>query len=334
MVYKRSWGDITNRLKEEAQGNGGANADKRMYKPKFAADGTFEAVVRFLPAPGDEVPMVKKFMHSFKDKGGDYREECPTTIGQPCPVCEANTEKWKTASEDEKKNVLRPRSRQTSGISNILVISDPQVPANNGKVFLYRYGKIIFEKITDKCFPDDKKRSTGVNPVNVFDYFEGAAFRVSAIKKSIGGGQMIPKYDNSSFDTPTPIGDDAFIETIEPQLYSLKEFIEVGKFKPYNQLRTLFDKVRGIAVTPPPASAAAPQPTPVVEQAPQVQQTAPASSPIAAAPATPAPTSAPVAAPAPIVNAAPVSAPTNPALDFNSMENQSEDDFWGAIKRQ
>lgn len=337
----RNWGEINKRLETASSSNGGSTADARQYKPKFAKDGTFEAVIRFLPAPGDELPIVKKFAHRFKDRGGDFHEECLTTIGQKCPVCEVNSEAWQVATEDVKKSVLRPRSRQTSGVSNILVISDPQCPTNNGKVFIYRYGKTIFEKVTDKCFPDEKKVATGVAPVNVFDYYEGANFRLSGAKKSIGGNVVIPKYDNSSFDAPSVIGDEAFIDSIEKQLFSLKEFLDPAKFKSYDEIKSLFNKVRGItgapaaAYAPAPVQQASAAPAPAVQQAPQPAPVVSESAPVQKAPAAPAPVVQPTpqpAAPAPIVNAAPAAA--DPSLNFNAIEDQSEDDFWNSIKKK
>ena len=333
MIHQRNWGDISRRLEEEASGNGSSGSDKRMYRPKFAKDGTFEAVIRFLPAPGEEVPMIKKFQHRFKDKGGEFNAECLTTIGGHCPVCESNTDQWDGASEELKKTTLRPRSRQTSGISNILVISDPQVPSNNGKVFIYRYGKIILEKVTEKCFPDKKKIETGVVPVNVFDYYTGATFRISAVKKIIGDGKSIPKYDSSAFDAPAPVGDEALIESLEKQLFSLKEFSEPSKFMPYDKQKELFDKVRGFSGGAP-APAAAPAPVQQQYQAPVQQQPVRESAPVQqpAQPQYQAAAPAPVQqapAPAPVANAA----PTNPATAFNAMEEQSEDDFWSNIKK-
>ena len=165
MKFSRNWGDISKRLADEATNNGSSSNDKRMYKPKFSNDGTFEALIRFLPAPGDEIPFIKKFAHRFKDRGGEYNEECLTTIGENCPVCEANREIWNTDP-----GTARQRSRGNSAIANIIVLSDPQVPDNVGKVFLYRFGKKLLEKVTGKCFPDEKKRATGAKPINIFDY--------------------------------------------------------------------------------------------------------------------------------------------------------------------
>jgi hypothetical protein len=318
MKYQRNWEEISKRLEDEAMGSGGGmSADKRMYRPKFSKDGTFDAVIRFLPALGDEVPLVKKFAHRFKYKGGEYNEECLTTIGLPCPVCQANTELWAMDTE-AMKDIAKKRARNKSGISNILVISDPQVPANNGKVFIYRYGKVILDKVIDKCFPDEKKKTLGVKPVNVFDYYEGANFRISA-KKVATGNVTWPKYDNSTFDSPSVIGDDQFIESIEKQLYSLKEFVQPDKFKSYDALSISFNKVRGEGFA---STSQSPVQNQVVLQNPiQLPVQAPAIAPVSPVPE----------APAPIPNAAP-SVPAN-AMDFNAIEDQSEDDFCANVMK-
>lgn len=348
MKYQRDWGNIHKRMEDEANNQGGANTDKRMYKPKFGKDGTFSALLRFLPAPGDEIPFVKKFNHRFKDKNGEYNEECPTTIGMPCPVCEKNREMWAT---DEK--TVKRRSRGKSGISNIMVISDPQVPANNGKVFLFRYGKRILDKVLNTCFPDEKLIKTGAKAINVFDYYTGANFRLIGAKVNTDGN-VYPDYTASQFDSPSvlgagpnnPQGDEALIETVEKQLYSLKEFTEPNKIKPYAVLLASFNKVQGIGVVPaaqPAASASAQQPAPAAQPAPATvaEQAAPAASqavpavtpPPAAqpAPAAPAPAQQ-TAAPAP-AQPAPAAAPPDDTLDFDAVEGQSEDDFWKNIKK-
>ena len=47
------------------------------------------------------------------------------------------------------KRSARKRKRKLSYYANILVVSDPKHPENEGKVFLYKFGKKIFDKITE-----------------------------------------------------------------------------------------------------------------------------------------------------------------------------------------
>lgn len=340
MGITRNWDSISDRLRNEATSNGYADADKRLYRPKLAKDGTFSALVRFLPAPGDELPMVKQFAHQYKDKNGELKEECPTTIGKQCPICDKNREIWNT---DE--DTARMRSRNRSAIANILVISDPQTPANNGKVFLYRFGKKILDKVNEKCFPDEKQISTGKRPVNIFDYFAGCDFRVNAKKVTGKNGKTYPDYSSSEFDTPSPLGkgpnhpngDEALMESIDKQLYSLKEFTDPARIKPYSKLLELFNKAAGIDI--PATAPAVPAATESAPQATQAQQAAPvqqAATPAPAVQAEAAPaaqpalqTVAPAAQPAPAVQPPPV----DTTMDFDAVEGQSEDEFWSSIKK-
>lgn len=330
-IIKRNWAEMNNRLEDEARGFGGANQDKRLYRPKFAKDGTFEAIIRFLPAPGDELPLIKKFAHRFKDKFGDYNEECLTTIGQPDPICESNTELWRQENETA-KDLARKRARNKSGISNILVINDVQVPSNNGKVFLYRYGKVILDKIIEKCFPDEKQKQLGAKAVNIFDYYEGVNFRVSG-KKTQKGDTSWTKYDNSRFeDMPTRIESDDFIERLEKQIYSLKEFNDPKNFKSYTELKIKFDQIRGVL----PVSATQPVNQPPAQQPirpvtpPTVQTETVQPPPVVNQPMNQKITSAPPPSVEPVVNAAPPDAD----MDFEAPnEGQSEEDFWANIKK-
>jgi hypothetical protein len=344
MGITRNWDSISDRLKNEATSNGYADADKRLYRPKLAKDGTFSALIRFLPAPGDELPMVKQFAHQYKDKNGELKEECPTTLGLQCPICEKNREIWNT---DE--DTARMRSRNKSAIANILVISDPQIPANNGKVFLYRFGKKILDKVNEKCFPDDKQISTGKKPVNIFDYFAGCDFRINAKKVLAKNGKPYPDYSSSEFDTPSPLGkgpnhpngDEALMEAIDKQLYSLKEFTEPTRIKPYSKLLELFNKASGVvgpAAAPAvpaatvPAPAAAPTVPPAPAQPPANAAPAPAVQAEAAPAAQPAPQMAAPAVQSPPY-ATPQSTPMEASMDFDAVEGQSEDEFWSSIKK-
>jgi hypothetical protein len=231
------------------------------------------------------------------------------------------------------------RSRNKSAISNILVISDPQTPANNGKVFLYRFGKKILDKVNEKCFPDEKQISTGKKPINVFDYYTGCDFRINAKKVQGKNGKSYPDYSSSEFDTPSalgtgpnhPNGDEALMEVIDKQLYSLKEFTDPTRIKPYSKLLELFRNAAGIGAQTAAAPAVpAPTPTAPVYQAAPVQQTAPA--PAVQTEAAPqAVQSAPAVQPPPY--ATPQSTPMDSAMDFDAVEGQSEDEFWSSIKK-
>ena len=343
MIKQRDWKGLHNRMEDAANSNG-APADKRMYRARFK-DGTFNAMGRFLPAPGDEVPFIKEFSHRFKGRTEEYNELCPTTIGKPCPVCDANRPVYDTNDKELIKRVAAPRTRRKSGISNFLVLSDPNAQSNEGKVFLYRYAKTIFEKVIAACFPDEQARKTGAKAIQVFDYITGANFRIVGVMSAMDDGKKFPKYDSSQFLLPpTPLGatpengmaaNEQLIERVDRELFSLKEFDDPSRIKSYDALLTIFNRVMGVSAAPVFQSAAipvqqpAPTPTPVplTAPAPAAAVTAPQS---AAAPVTEAAPTQPQAA----TQAAPASAAEEDStLDFDAVEGQSEDAFWNNIKK-
>lgn len=226
---------LATRLEKVAKG-GGENSykDDRFWQPEVDKTGNGYAVIRFLPAPPKEdLPWVRVFSHGFqktKGIGPWFIENCPTTIGQKCPVCEANNELWASGAEDD-KNIARNRKRKLSYISNIMVIEDPVNPANNGKVFLYRYGKKIFDKINDKINPQYKDE----DPINPFDFWQGANFKIK-----IRNVEDYRNYDKSEFSAPSPLleGKDKELEALWKTEYSLQEFVKPDQFKSYGELKT------------------------------------------------------------------------------------------------
>jgi len=210
--------------------------DDRFWKPELDSASNGYAVIRFLPTvEGEDVPWVRVFNHGFQGKGGWFIENCPTTIGQKCPVCEANSELWNSGSDDDKE-VARARKRKLTYISNVLVVSDPKNPQNEGKVFLFKYGKKIFDKIMEKLQPefDDDEA------VNVFDFWKGADFKLK-IRKVAG----YVNYDKSEFDNPASLfdGDDAKLEAVWKQQHKLQDFVQPSEFKSYDELSTKLKSV-------------------------------------------------------------------------------------------
>jgi len=241
---KKNSQDNMKRLLSEAEklkkGSGGADLyeDNRIWKPTLDKTSNGYAVIRFLPAPeGEDIPWIRQFSHGFQGKGGWFIENCPTTIGQKCPVCEGNNELWNSGIEAN-KTIARDRKRRLSYVSNILVISDPAAPQNEGKVFLYKYGKKIFEKIEEKMHPQFQDEQA----VNPFDFWKGADFKLKVRKVD---GYI--NYDKSEFAAPAPLlgGDDAKLEALWKSQYSLKEFIAPKEFKSYEELKRKYDSVLG-----------------------------------------------------------------------------------------
>lgn len=221
---------------EKQGGKEGYQKDERLWSLERDKSGNGMAVIRFLPAPeGEDFPMVRVFSHGFQGKGGWFIENCPTTHGRKCPVCEANNELWNSGIEDNKK-IARDRKRKLSYISNILVVSDPSNRENEGKVFLYKYGKKIFDKLQDAMNPSDPDEAK----INPFDFWQGANFKLKAHLES---GYV--SYDKSGFSTPTQLfeGEDAKLESLWKKEHSLKEFVADDQFKSYEELSTRFTQV-------------------------------------------------------------------------------------------
>lgn len=210
--------------------------DDRIWKATQDKSGNGYAVIRFLPAPeGEDVPWVRRFNHGFKGPGGWCIENCPTTIDGSCPICEANSELWNSGTESN-KNIARDRKRKLSYYANILVVSDSTHPENDGKVFLFRFGKKIFDKIQEAMNPEFEDE----NPVNPFDFWEGANFKLK-IRKVAG----FTNYDKSEFESPSALlgGDDANLETLWKTEYPLLSFIESSEFKDYDTLKERMTRV-------------------------------------------------------------------------------------------
>jgi hypothetical protein len=212
--------------------------DDRFWKPSVDKAGNGQAVLRFLPAPpGEELPWVRVYDHGFQGPTGKwYIENSLTTINKPDPLGELNSELWNSGIEANKE-IARKQKRRLSYISNVLVVRDPSNPENEGKVFLYKYGKKIFDKIKDVMQPtfEDEK------PVNPFDLWEGANFKLRI--RQVEGYR---NYDKSEFDGNTPLDENEDkLEAIWKQTHSLAAFLDPSNFKSYDELKTKLNTVLG-----------------------------------------------------------------------------------------
>ncbi len=210
--------------------------DERLWKPELDQSGNGYAVIRFLPSPeGEDLPWAKVWNHAFQGPTGQwYIENSLTTIGQKDPVSEYNSKLWNSGVESDKE-IARKQKRKLQYFSNILVVSDPKHPENEGKVMLFRYGKKIFDKMMEAMQPAFEDET----PINPFDFWEGAEFKLK-IRKVDG----FWNYDKSEFSAPSPIADDeSKIESIWKSQYSLAEFTSSSNFKSYDELSTRFHAV-------------------------------------------------------------------------------------------
>ena len=204
-------------------------ADERLWKPEVDKAGNGYAVIRFLPAPdGEDLPWAQVWSHAFQGPGGWYIENSLTTLGKKDPVSDLNRELWNSGN-DADKETARKQKRKLSYYSNIYVISDPANPDNEGRVFLYKYGKKIFDKLTEAMQPAFADET----PINPFDFWKGADFKVK-IRKVEGYWN----YDKSEFAEPSTLKgfDDTELETVWKQQYSLTEFTSADKFKTFDEL--------------------------------------------------------------------------------------------------
>ena len=218
-------------------------ADDRFWKPDLDKSGNGYAVIRFLPQPsGEDLPWCKIWSHAFNGPGGWYIENSLTTLQKKDPVSEYNTELWNSGVEAN-KDVARKQKRILKYYSNVLVVSDPKHPENEGKVFLYRFGKKIFDKISEVMNPQFDDES----PMNPFDFWEGANFKLK-VRKVDG----FWNYDKSEFEAAAALleGNDTQLEEVYGKLYSLKQFLTEDNFKSYDELKEKFNRVvTGSSVT-------------------------------------------------------------------------------------
>jgi len=217
--------------------------DDRFWRPELDKASNGFAIIRFLPASEDsELPWVRRWDHGFQGLGGWYIENSLTTLNQKDPVSELNSRLWNSGTE-KGKDIARKQKRRLHYIANILIVSDPKNPENEGKVFLYKFGKKIFDKVMESMNPEFDDES----PVNPFDFWEGANFRLK-VRKIAG----FINYDKSEFDSPTPLldGDDAKLEELWKNQYDLQEFLDPKNFKTYEELSDRLQTVLGKDINP------------------------------------------------------------------------------------
>ena len=234
-----SLGSLTSKLVKEIEKTNTTKggADERLWKPELDKSGNGYAVIRFLPAPdGEDLPWAKVYSHAFQGPGGWYIENSLTTIGGKDPVSEYNRDLWNSGN-DADKDVVRRQKRKLSYYANIYVVKDPVNPHNEGGVFLFKFGKKIFDKLTAAMQPEFEDET----PINPFDFWQGANFKLK-IRKVDGYWN----YDKSEFDAPSPLlDDDDALEALWKKEYSLADFTAPSNFKSYEDLERRLKSVLG-----------------------------------------------------------------------------------------
>jgi len=235
MLAKQKQSNVEKFIEAGKKEQSSFSADDRFWKPTLDKAGNAFVVLRFLPAPDSEIPWVKYFSHGFKgDSGQWFIENCPTSIGQSCPVCEANSVLW-----ESDKDTVRKRKRRVHYVSNILVVKDSGEPENNGKVFLYKYGVKVFEKLMEAMEPAFEDE----NPVNPFNLLKGANFKLKV--KQVDGYW---NYSSSEFDSQSAVydGDEEKLKELFNQLHPIVTFHDPGEYKQYDELQKRLNLVLGI----------------------------------------------------------------------------------------
>ena len=234
-----SLGSLTQKLVKEVEkmNNTGGGADERLWKPEVDKAGNGYAVIRFLPAPeGEDIPWAKMYSHAFQGPGGWYIENSLTTTGGKDPVAEHNRELWNSGNESD-KDVVRKQKRKLSYYANIYVVKDQSNPQNEGGVFLYKFGKKIFDKVMEAMQPEFEDET----PINPFDFWQGANFKLKIVKKD---GYW--NYDKSEFDAVSPLlEDEDALEALWNKEYSLAAVTAPDQFKSYEDLKKRLDYVLG-----------------------------------------------------------------------------------------
>ena len=237
-------GSLTEKLVKEVEklnSAGSSSEDDRYWKLTTDKSQNGYAVIRFLPAPDKEdIPVVKIYSHAFQGNGGWLIDNCVTTLNQKCPICEHNSGLWNSGI-DSNKEVARKQKRKLTYVSNIYVVKDPANPSNEGKVFIYKFGKKIFDKLTTAMQPEFEDEQA----IDPFDFWQGANFKLKA--KNVAGYR---NYDSSEFAAAGPLlEDDDAMEAIWKKQYSLAEFIAPDQFKSYDELNNRLGQVLGNKTT-------------------------------------------------------------------------------------
>ena len=239
--------DSLDKLRAKVQEKDKSYNDDRFWFCERDKAGNGFAIIRFLDVSkadievanddSDLVPWVHYYTHGFKnDQGRWFFDNCLTSLGQDCPVCEANGELWNSGI-DSNKDIARQRKRKEHYVSNIYIVKDTANPENEGKVFLFRYGPKIFQKISGAMNPEFEDE-IGFNP---FDYYEGANF-----KFKIRVVDDYVNYDKSEFEPQSPLFEtEEEMEEVWAQSYALQEIVSKDKFTSYDEMKSKFNKIVG-----------------------------------------------------------------------------------------
>ena len=207
--------------------------------------GEGSAVIRFLPEASETAnTFVKLVNHGFQKNGKWYIENCSSTHGDwdSCPACAwIKEQNWDYNNEADKKAMYGSGvTRKTSFWANILVVKDPGNKENEGKIFKFRFGKKIMDKVQAEV---DVDVELGETPCDVTCPFEGKNFLMKL--KKVGGNN---NYDDSKFQGVSAIDnidDEAVQKEIFEGMHDIMSIVAKDKFKSMEDLSTAFNRVMG-----------------------------------------------------------------------------------------
>tara|TARA_Y100000004_G_scaffold194680_1_gene259839 strand:- start:4927 stop:5811 length:885 start_codon:yes stop_codon:yes gene_type:complete len=241
-TLKRNKGANISKILEAAKANNTGETksyvDDRIWKPTVDKAGNGYAVIRFLPGKDGSIPFVRYWDHGFKGPTGLwYIENSLTSIGQTDPVGELNSRLWNSGIDADKEKA-RSQKRRLHYVTNIMVISDPSAPQNEGKVYLYKFGKKIFDKIYDQMNPEFADET----PIDPFDFWEGADFKLKI--RNVEGYR---NYDKSEFSSAAPLleGSEEKLKEVYENMHDLTEFTNPKNYKTYDELKAKLMRVLG-----------------------------------------------------------------------------------------
>jgi hypothetical protein len=244
--FKFDWSATKQKMSEPQAAKQSFKKDERIFSPEFSKQGTVNVLLRFLPPMRDSKGNLSDvdfpfcgpvYYHNISENKRFLNVSCPTSIGEPCPICEFNKDNWDDYTKAQKK-----RSRKLNYYSNVLIIEDKTHPENNGKVFIFRYGKKIYDKMQEKSNPPVE---SFVKQGDYWDYYEGNNFQLSIKKIKLPEDDFAQNnYDSCCFESEkTPIAKtDEEIEAIMSKCYPLKPFIAEESFESYDKLKEKFQK--------------------------------------------------------------------------------------------
>lgn len=240
-----SLGSLTEKLLKEAEKMGSTSSmkDERIFTVERDKGGLGFAVIRFMPPPpGEDDAFVRLYNHGFKENGRWLIENCPTTIKEPCPICASNGVLYDSGIDSNKK-IASKRKRKLSFYSNVYIVKNPANPELEGTVMLFRFGQKIFDKIKSAMKPAFQDES----PVDPFDLWSGANFKIKVKTVKEASGQTYPNYDDSIFESASALldGDDEQLEAIWKTCHSLKDLVSPDKFKSEEELQKRLNSVLG-----------------------------------------------------------------------------------------